>query len=137
VSDQPDRHVHGADVSTPDRVQQAHQLQAVNQQLRHEIAERTRTEQELIEHEKLQSVLAMAGAVCHELNQPLQVLCGFIDLLRDGASDAMRTEYLGIMAEQVQRMAEVTRKLGNIVRYKTKPYGPSHQIVDLEQSAAG
>jgi len=102
--------------------------------VQHDGADHTCVEQELIEREKLQSVLAIAGTVCHELNQPLQVLCGFIDLMLDGVTDDVRTEYLQIMAAQVKRMMEVTRQLRSIARYKTKPYGPSHQIVDLEQS---
>ncbi len=36
---------------------------------------------ELVEKEKLQGVIEMAGAVCHELNQPMQVVSGVSELL--------------------------------------------------------
>ncbi|MCX7005483.1 MAG: hypothetical protein NTV22_19755 [bacterium] len=137
MSNQPDTSLKDFGVHTPDRVPQPPPLPALAQPAPADPAARTPTGQELIEHEKLQSVLAMAGAVCHELNQPLQVLSGFIDLLLlDSPADDSRTEYLRIMAEQVKRMTEVTRKLRNIARYKTMPYGSALQIVDLEQSAA-
>jgi hypothetical protein len=46
-----------------------------------DITERRRAEEEAKRREKLQGVLEMAGAVCHELNQPLQVLMTSIDIL--------------------------------------------------------
>ncbi len=38
-------------------------------------------QKEMREREKLQGLLEMAGAVCHELNQPLQVVSGFSEML--------------------------------------------------------
>ncbi len=46
-------------------------------------------EEEMRKREKLQGMLEMAGAVCHELSQPLQVLMSSIDLL---ATDAHADE---------------------------------------------
>ena len=38
-------------------------------------------EEQRIQSEKLKGVIEMAGAVCHELNQPLQTILGFSELL--------------------------------------------------------
>jgi len=37
---------------------------------------------EMAEKEKFQGVLEMAGAVCHEINQPLMVISGYSELLQ-------------------------------------------------------
>ena len=41
-----------------------------------DISDRKKSEEERREREKLQAVLEAAGAVCHELNQPLESMCG-------------------------------------------------------------
>ncbi|HUT64288.1 MAG TPA: response regulator, partial [Anaerolineae bacterium] len=41
-----------------------------------DITERKKTEIERLKREKLQGAIEMAGAACHELNQPLQVISG-------------------------------------------------------------
>ena len=45
-----------------------------------DISHRKQAEIERLQKEKLQGVLEMAGAACHELNQPLQVVSGYNDL---------------------------------------------------------
>jgi signal transduction histidine kinase len=61
--------------------------------------------------------ISMVQTICHELNQPLQVLCGYIDLLLlDDTANATQQEYLRIMAEQVKRMSAVMHALRQMVR---------------------
>lgn len=84
------------------------------------------------EREKLQGVLEMAGAVCHELNQPLQIVLGYAEmLLEDGDknSDALIT-----IKTEINRIGELTRRIMKITRYQAKPYLKS-RIVDIEQSS--
>ena len=52
-----------------------------------DISEQKQAEQERIKKEKLQGVIEMAGAVCHELNQPMQVVLGISELLPDDLDD--------------------------------------------------
>src|SRR4030066_827880 len=44
---------------------------------------RGQLEEERLRRERLQGVIEMAGAACHELNQPLQTLFGYTHLLSD------------------------------------------------------
>ncbi len=87
--------------------------------------------------QKLQGVLEMAGAVCHELNQPLQVAMGYADmLLLDISPDDPNREYLERIVESVNRMGELTRKIMNITDYSTISYlNGFNNIIDIHQSS--
>lgn len=93
---------------------------------------------ELRQRDKLQGVLEMSGAVCHELNQPLQIVSGFAELLlmemdeKDPKYHTLRKIKSGI-----DRIGQLTRKIMNISKYKTKEYlGSKSMIVDISESAA-
>lgn len=88
------------------------------------------------ESERLRGVLETAGAVGHELNQPLQSVMGqcelmFLDLKPSSPVYARMTT----IREQVYKMGEITRKLMGITRYRTKRYGKS-DILDLDQASS-
>lgn len=91
----------------------------------------------LLEKEKLQGVLEMAGAVCHELNQPLQAVSGWSELLlmdlpeKDPNCTALRN-----IKASVNRIGELTRKIMMISTYKTMDYlSRSRKIIDINKSA--
>ena len=87
------------------------------------------------EREKLQGVLEMAGAVCHELNQPLQSVSGFSEmLLMDLETSDKNYETLKTITSGIDRIGELTRKIMKITRYQSKPYLKS-KIVDIEQAS--
>jgi phosphoserine phosphatase RsbU/P len=91
----------------------------------------------LKEREKLQGVLEMAGAVCHELNQPLQVLSGWSELLllKRGES-SLNEQALRNIQDGVRRIGELTRKIMSVSHYRTKPYvGDGNRIVDIDRSS--
>lgn len=46
-----------------------------------DITKQKEAEKAQLDSERMQGVLEMAGAVCHELNQPLQVISGIIELM--------------------------------------------------------
>ena len=89
----------------------------------------------LLEKEKLQAVFEMAGAVCHEMNQPLQVVSGVAELLMlEVKNTDPHYEKLMTIMEQTQRMGEITNKLMKITRYETKKYLTS-KIVDIDKAS--
>ena len=92
---------------------------------------------ELRSQEKLQGVLEMAGAVCHELNQPLQIVSGYSELLLTDLSESdPRYATLKTIKEGIDRMGALTRKINNITKYKTKDYlGGKSKIVDIDRSS--
>ena len=88
-----------------------------------------------VQEEKLQGVLEMAGAVCHELNQPLQVISGCADLMLTQLSkDDPVNEYITKIQAHVLKLGEITKKLMGITSYKTKHYGEHTKIVDIDKS---
>ena len=85
--------------------------------------------------EKLQGAIEMAGAVCHEINQPLMAISGYSTLVSMSLAenDPLKDKLLKIM-EQVDRLGQITRKLMRINRYETKEY-LSDKIIDIDKSA--
>lgn len=96
-----------------------------------------RMEQERINKEKLEGILEMAGAVCHELNQPLQILSGYTELLIRAlpAANPLRRR-AGDVLKQVDRIGVLTKKLMGITRYETKSYSGNRRIVDIDKSSS-
>lgn len=88
---------------------------------------------EQMEREKLQGVLEMAGAVCHELNQPLQSVSGFSELLlMDAVASDPNYECLKSIKMGIERIGKLTRRIMEITRYRSKPYPGGINIIDIE-----
>jgi len=101
-----------------------------------DLTELKRLEAEKIEREKFQAAFEMAGAVCHEMNQPLQAVSGQAELLINHTGlYASSKNKIGQIREQIDRMGAVTRKLTQITKYETKEYLDS-KIVDLDKSVS-
>lgn len=97
------------------------------------ITEIKKAEQEKIKAEKLQTVLETAGAVSHELNQPLQIIMGYSELLitklQDNDSLKKQIEHI---IKNINRIVEITEKIKNITEYKVKHYLDKTNIIDLD-----
>ncbi|MBW1961033.1 MAG: PAS domain S-box protein [Deltaproteobacteria bacterium] len=93
-------------------------------------------EQDRKQKERLQIILETAGAVCHELNQPLMAISGYSELLlmKTSEEDPLRDKIAKIL-EQANRMGEITGKLMGITKYKTKSYGGGEKIIDIEKAS--
>lgn len=90
----------------------------------------------LLEKEKLQVIFEMTGAICHELSQPMQAISGNSELmLMNLKKDNPLYKNAEIIKLQIDRMGDITRKLKQITRYKTKDYINS-KIIDLDGAAA-
>ena len=87
--------------------------------------------------EKLKGIMEMAGAVCHELNQPLQAIMGLSALLLiELEEDHPQYEKIQKIHEQVEKVGRITGKLMGITRYESKEYGQGIRIVDLDKSSS-
>lgn len=101
----------------------------------HDITARIMGEEAQKEHARLQGVVEMAGAVCHELNQPLMAITGYADLLvMKTPCDDPLYEKIEKIQDQVNKLSDITRKLMNITRYETKDYLHS-RIIDIDKSS--
>lgn len=101
-----------------------------------DITDRKQAEEKIRAQEKIESVIQMAGTVCHELSQPLQIINGCAEILATQITkNDKKHGKLKKILEQVERMAELTKKLREITRYETKNYSGETKIIDLDHSA--
>ena len=92
---------------------------------------------EVAMRQKLQGVLEMAGAICHELNQPLYVVSGYSEmLLQDLDENDPHAETIRTIKTEIDRIGEITRKIMHITQYRTKDYLGGQAIVDIQESSA-
>lgn len=98
-----------------------------------DVSERAMAQQVKMEKERLQGVLEMAGAICHEINQPLQAILGYSSICLD--SDLVTLEEIEKIKSQAKRIGKITRQLHNITEYKTKSYPGDKRIVDIWKSS--
>lgn len=88
----------------------------------------------VIEEERLKVLLQMAGATAHELRQPLTVLLGNIELIRDYAGDSENREYLLKQIEDAgQRISDIVDKIQIIRRDETRLYAGETHIINFDQ----
>ncbi len=84
--------------------------------------------------ERLEAVVETVGTICHELNQPLMVLTGQLELMEMdiGANPRLET-----FRKQLKRMSVTTQKLLGVKSYTTKPYlNDNLRILDLDTSCS-
>lgn len=84
-----------------------------------------------LEKERLQGVMEMAGAVCHEFSQPLQAAIGHMCLIEMGHD---RERHLKGLSIEVNRMCVLMHKFGDVKEYKIKKYLEDMDIVDINKS---
>jgi C4-dicarboxylate-specific signal transduction histidine kinase len=95
-----------------------------------------KAEEERLERERLQVLLEMAGAVCHELNQPIQAISGYSEnlVLNVKKDDPLYSKLKKIM-ELARAMGDITGKLMKMTRYETKDYVQGIKIIDIDKSS--
>ena len=99
-----------------------------------DVTERRRAQQAQRQNERLQGVLEMAGAACHDLNQPVMAILGYAELilLKISQDNPAFTQTMKL-AEQGERLSDITKKLMRITRYATKDH-QGQQIIDIDQA---
>ncbi len=95
-----------------------------------EVTERSRLEQQLRQAEKLSGLGQMISGVVHELNNPLTVCLGFMEvLLGDAALPKQDREYAQLAAHECQRAARLLRNFLNLAREG----GPEKKPIKLNE----
>jgi len=101
-----------------------------------DITRRLEVEEEALQSEKLQTIIEMAVAVCHEMNQPMQVVSGYSGLMMaEMAEDDPHYADIKEINRQVEKMAVITKRLQNITTYKTRTYIKGRNMIDLDESS--
>lgn len=111
--------------------------QVTNQTTIRDLTHQKQVEHERAHRERLQGVLEMAGTVCHELNQPLTSIYGYLDLLAmQLPDDENYSAKFDNINKQLKRIQAITRKLAHVTQYKTKTYAGGENIIDLDEAAS-
>jgi hypothetical protein len=88
-----------------------------------------------VEKEKFQSVIEIAGAICHEMNQPMQAISGYSELLLiDISEDDPQYTYIKTIKGQIDKMGKITKKLMTLTKYETKDYLKG-KIIDIDKAS--
>ncbi|MDD9302623.1 MAG: GAF domain-containing protein [Desulfobacter sp.] len=98
-----------------------------------DLSQRERVHEERMEKERLQGVLEMAGAICHEINQPLQTILGYTTLF--DTPETVTPKALEEIKSQANRIGKITKRLSKITRYETMSYPGDATIVDIWRSS--
>ncbi len=85
----------------------------------------------VVEEERLKALLQMAGATAHELNQPLMILLGNIDLIR--TKSEITPKDLEPIDASGQRIAEIVQKIQLIRHDDLMSFPGSQPTITLEQ----
>lgn len=93
-------------------------------------------QEKLRERERLQGVLEMAGAVCHELNQPLHIVLNYTEMV---AREVDSADPVYGMLQQIQngvdRIGKLTNQIMHISKYRSRPYLSNGTIIDIEEAS--
>lgn len=101
-----------------------------------DVTDRRKAEEERVRGEKLQSALEMAGTICHELNQPLQVIITNVEFLSMVYPLEIKTrKNLDTIKQQIQRMGTITKQLMSIKEYATHDYIGALKIIDISKGS--
>jgi PAS domain S-box-containing protein len=90
-------------------------------------------EQERLRMEKLQGILEMAGTICHEMNQPMQIISGYSEMLLNLSENHKIHAKLNTINEQIQRMGDITKKLMKIENFETQDYAGFSRIININK----
>ncbi len=93
------------------------ELQAANERLQTEMAERTRVEEALRQAQKMEAIGQLAGGIAHDFNNLLTIISGYTGcLLKDVSLAPQAHENLKQVDDAAQRAANLTRQLLNFSR---------------------
>ncbi|MBU1340118.1 MAG: PAS domain S-box protein [Proteobacteria bacterium] len=85
--------------------------------------------------ENVFAAIETAGGICHEMNQPLQVILGNLELLKLAVkADDPNIKLINTIVLQTQKLGTITKKLANITQYETKAYVKG-TIFDIDRSS--
>jgi len=126
------------DITPRKRLERA--LQKANDQLEHQVQQRTQAlreaQDELVQAEKMAALGRMSSAVVHELNQPLTALRTYIAICRQliGRQETEQLDSnLELINDLISRMVVLTRQLKTFAYRKPQYLSPVDPLLALDQ----
>lgn len=109
------------------------EMTRLTNELKSKLKENEESEKEKLSKEKFKGALEMATTFCHELNQPLQNISGYTELMKlniDKKESIL--DYTAKMASEIERMGNLTKKIMKLASsYSTKTYPGGQNIIDI------
>jgi PAS domain S-box-containing protein len=99
-----------------------------------DVTEKIKAEEDRIQRERMEGVLELAGAVCHELNQPMTVVSVNSEIISPNMNKKKMSEKMNIIKREIRKMGKITRNLMHITRYETREYLNGRKILDIDKS---
>jgi len=92
--------------------------------------------QATMREQKMQGVMELAGATCHELNQPMQVVLGYSELLKKDmrSGDPMCKNLQEIIAH-IDKMDRILKKIRAITKYEAMEYIEGITIININKAS--
>jgi PAS domain S-box-containing protein len=110
----------------------AHHIRAIARN----VTERIRQQRELLNHQKFQGVLEMAGGVAHRLNQPLTVINHILpELMSSLNSNDINYGRIVRIQDQIEKLNDISKKIGTIKKYEAMDYVAGIRIVDIDKAS--
>lgn len=108
-------------------------LEATNDELRDQIAERARAEESLRQAQKIEALGQLTGGVAHDFNNLLMVISGGLEMLRRNTDASRRDRLMDGMRRAAERGAGLTRQL--LAFSRRQPLTP--EPVDISRQIGG
>lgn len=87
-------------------------------------------------NEKLSAVKAMAGAIEHELNNPLAIALVTSELIKEESRSGWKHhEEIDTVIRSIKRVSKLINKITRIDHIELMDYAGDHKIVDVEKSS--
>lgn len=95
-----------------------------------------RTQEQLLQSEKMSAIGQLIAGVAHELNNPLTAILGYAQLLESEALDERSLDFVGKLLKQAQRTHRLVQNLLSFARQRTPQKIPVDIRRVLEDSLA-
>lgn len=96
-----------------------------------------KTQQQLIEHEKVSTLAKLAVSVNHEINNPLCSISLNVELLKRNFlkdNNEQLKKIFEALEKNIEKISEITNKINNMKKIVTKEYLPGIEMIDLENN---
>lgn len=94
------------------------------------VLENSQGHQRITERDRLAAMGEMAAGLAHEIRNPLGSIKAAVQLLQPNAKEGIEQEYLGIIAEEVERLNRVVR---SFLDYARPGHGEA-EVIDVRES---
>lgn len=95
-------------------------------------AERELMRAQLIQSQKLESIGTLASGVAHEINNPINGIMNYAQLLMDRVENGLLRDFAGMILKESNRVATIVRNLLTFARPETQSHMPA-RMCDIVQ----